>query len=154
MSSLTIFSSESNRYSASDFASCVFPTPVGPKNMNVPIGFPGSFMPARLRCIARTTLSMASSWPMMADWSILRIFTSLMPSLSAIFPEGIPVIFDMTVATSSAVTYPVLPGFFSLTMDPASSIASIALSGRHLSVMYLSDILTHASIAPSVYMTL
>ena len=65
MSSLIMFSSESKRYSASDFASWVFPTPVGPKNMNVPIGLPGSLMPALLRWIARTTFSMASSCPMM-----------------------------------------------------------------------------------------
>ena len=40
------------------------------------------------------------------------------------------------------------------TLDPASSIASIALSGRFLSLIYLSVNFTHASIASSVYFTL
>ena len=39
-------------------------------------------------------------------------------------------------------------------LDPASSRASIALSGRFLSLIYLSVNLTHASIAFSVYFTL
>ena len=69
---------------------------------------------------------------------------SLAPSLCAICPEGMPVIFEIIAATSAAVT---VFWFFSCTMEPVSSITSIALSGRHLSVIYLSDILTHASIA-------
>ncbi|CAI8339005.1 MAG: Uncharacterised protein [Flavobacteriaceae bacterium] len=40
------------------------------------------------------------------------------------------------------------------TLDPASSNASIALSGRNLSVMYLLVSFTHASIASLVYSTL
>ncbi|EJW93557.1 hypothetical protein EVA_18336 [gut metagenome] len=57
MSILMRLSSESKRVSAIAFASWVLPTPVGPKNMNEPIGRPGSLIPARLRLIALTTFS-------------------------------------------------------------------------------------------------
>ena len=150
MSSLIMLSSESKRYSASDFASWVFPTPVGPKNMKVPIGLPGSLIPALFLWMARTTLSIASSCPMILFLSTSRIFSRRLLSFSATLPDGMPVIFDMMSATSSAVTFPVFFGLFSRTFEPASSMASIALSGRHLSVIYLSDILTHASMASSV----
>jgi len=43
---------------------------------------------------------------------------------------------------------------FSLTLEPASSIKSIALSGKNLSVIYLTDKSTAAFIAPSVIFTL
>ena len=43
---------------------------------------------------------------------------------------------------------------FIFTLDAASSIKSIALSGKNLSVIYLTDILTAASIASSVIFTL
>ena len=43
---------------------------------------------------------------------------------------------------------------FNLTFEPASSIKSIALSGKNLSVMYLTDKSTAASIASSVIFTL
>ena len=51
-------------YSASAFARYVFPTPVGPRKRNVPMGFPGSRRPIRLRVMARTSFSMAGSWAM------------------------------------------------------------------------------------------
>ncbi len=41
-----------------------------------------------------------------------------------------------------------------LTLDAASSIRSMALSGKNLSVIYLSDILTAAIKASSVILTL
>ena len=43
--------------------------------------------------------------------------------------------------------------FIILTLEPASSKTSNALSGKNLSVIYLSENLTHASIAESVYFT-
>lgn len=61
--------SSSNRHSARDFASSVFPTPVGPMKRNDPIGFPGSFMPALLLIIASVTLVTPSSWPITLLWS-------------------------------------------------------------------------------------
>ena len=47
MSMRTIARSSSNRKSASDLASSVLPTPVGPRNRNEPVGRFGSEMPAR-----------------------------------------------------------------------------------------------------------
>ena len=63
ISILTILFSSSKRASARAFASSVLPTPVGPKNKKLPIGFVGSFIPALDRIIASTTLSTASFCP-------------------------------------------------------------------------------------------
>ena len=52
-----------NRNLASDRASSVLPTPVGPLKMNEPIGRFGSLSPARVRRMAGDTALMASSWP-------------------------------------------------------------------------------------------
>src|SRR6266436_7161029 len=51
MSMRTMARSSSNRNSASARASSVLPTPVGPRNKNVPIGRLASARPARLRLI-------------------------------------------------------------------------------------------------------
>src|SRR5207249_167669 len=56
-------SSSSNRKAASARASSVFPTPVGPRKMNEPIGRLGSRRPTRLRRTARDTAASASSCP-------------------------------------------------------------------------------------------
>src|SRR6266849_642764 len=53
MSMRTMARSSSNKNSARARASSVLPTPVGPRNRNVPIGLCGSDRPARLRRIAR-----------------------------------------------------------------------------------------------------
>ena len=63
MSMRTIARSSSNRKSASERASSVLPTPVGPRNRNEPIGRFGSDRPARLRRMALATAMTASSWP-------------------------------------------------------------------------------------------
>src|SRR5271165_6242225 len=49
MSIRTIAVSSSNRNEASALVSSVLPTPVGPRNMNEPIGRFGSWRPARAR---------------------------------------------------------------------------------------------------------
>ena len=144
----TILSSESKRYSARRLASSVLPTPVGPKKRKEPIGLPGSLRPALLRWIAPAMVSIASSCPIMHSFSLDFIFIILLPSDSATLLTGMPVILDTTVAMSSSVT--MLPDCLRRTIEPASSIASIALSGRDLSAMYLSVSLTQASIASSV----
>ena len=64
MSMRTIARSSSNRKSASDLASSVLPTPVGPRKMNDPLGRFGSFRPARVRRTLWLTALMAFSWPM------------------------------------------------------------------------------------------
>src|SRR5690349_22137526 len=49
-----------NRSAASAFVSSVLPTPVGPKNMNEPVGRFGSCRPARARRTAVATARTAS----------------------------------------------------------------------------------------------
>ena len=55
--------SSSNRNSASARASSVFPTPVGPRKINEPIGRLGSESPARFRRMEFATRSSAESCP-------------------------------------------------------------------------------------------
>ena len=74
---------------------------------------------------------------MIRAWRRFFILRMRLPSDSATLFTGMPVILDTTEAMSSAVTVsqpPFLRARFSRTMDPASSIASMALSGRDLSV--------------------
>ena len=82
MSSWMRASSSSKRNSASVLASSVFPTPVGPRKMNEPLGRLGSFSPARVRRIARESALMASSWPMTRLCSSSSIRRSLAVSSS------------------------------------------------------------------------
>jgi hypothetical protein len=51
-----------NRNLASERASSVLPTPVGPQKTNEPMGRFGSLRPARLRRIEREMALIASSW--------------------------------------------------------------------------------------------
>ena len=104
MSMRTIARSSSNRNSASARASSVLPTPVGPRNMNEPIGRCGSDRPARLRRIAFDTATTASSWPMTRWWSMSSRWSSFVISDSMSRVIGTPVHFDTTSAMSSAST--------------------------------------------------
>ncbi len=61
ISILTILSSLSNKFLAKVFASSVLPTPVGPKNINDPIGFLSSLRPALALITALATAVVASS---------------------------------------------------------------------------------------------
>ena len=56
----TMLSSLSNRALANVFASSVFPTPVGPRKMNEPIGRRGSRIPDLARITASATSCTAS----------------------------------------------------------------------------------------------
>ena len=84
MSSRIIASSSSNRYSASARASSVFPTPVGPRKMKLPIGRFGSFSPARARRSASATASIALSWPITRSCSASSMCSSFSASPSII----------------------------------------------------------------------
>ena len=94
----------SNRFSASDFASSVLPTPVGPKNRNEPIGLPGSFIPAFDLIMASVTLVTASSCPITLLWSSVSRCRVLFLSDSVSFATGIPVHLEIILAISSSVT--------------------------------------------------
>ena len=89
---------------ASSFASSVFPTPVGPRNINVPIGLLGLCNPTRLRCMAFVSFSMALSCAMTLLVSSARIPLSRVHSSCCIRCIGIPEIIDTTPAMSSSST--------------------------------------------------
>ena len=104
MSMRTMAFSSSNRNSASALHSSVFPTPVGPRNRNEPIGRFGSPSPARLRRTASDTARTASSWPITRLARRSSIFMSFSRSPSSIRVTGTPVQRETTEAISSGVT--------------------------------------------------
>src|SRR5437588_95868 len=74
MSSRIIAASSSNRNSASALVSSVLPTPVGPRNMNEPIGRCGSCSPARAR---RTAVETARALVFAAALRVGKLDTDL-----------------------------------------------------------------------------
>ena len=82
MSSWMRASSSSKRNSASVLANSVFPTPVGPRKMNEPLGRLGSFSPARVRRIDRASAAMAGSCPITRLCSSSSMRSSLAVSSS------------------------------------------------------------------------
>ena len=99
-----IASSDPNIASAKALANSVLPTPVGPKNINEPIGRVGSDKPLRARRMDLATALMASSWP---TTRLCKIFSKLTKrSLSVLVNcvTGTPVHSATTSATSSALT--------------------------------------------------
>jgi hypothetical protein len=104
MSMRTIARSSSNRNSANAFASSVLPTPVGPRNMNEPVGRFGSATPARLRRTASETAVTACRCPTTRLPSSSSMRSSLAVSPSSIRPAGMPVHADTTSAMSSGPT--------------------------------------------------
>ena len=111
--------------SANALANSVLPTPVGPKNINEPIGRFGSFKPLRARRIARETAEMASSWP---TTRLCKTFSSCMRrslSLRCNWVTGTPVHCATTWAMSSAVTWMSLRTPFSC--SAACNLAILAL---------------------------
>ena len=104
MSIRTIASWESNMNSASARASSVLPTPVGPRNRNVPIGRSGSCSPARERRSALDTALTASSWPITRWCRRSSMCTSFSISPSSSRETGTPVHLETISAMSSAST--------------------------------------------------
>ncbi|MNP26739.1 hypothetical protein D3C76_1196070 [compost metagenome] len=97
-------SSRSKRDTASDLASSVFPTPVGPRNRNEPIGRFGSLIPALARSTASATKLTASSWPTTRSCSVSSRRRSLSRSPSTSRLTGTPVQRETISAISSSVT--------------------------------------------------
>ena len=104
MSILMSASSLPNMNSARAFASSVFPTPVGPRKMNEPIGRFGSLRPARARRTALEMMSMASCWPTTRLWRASSMCISRSDSSWAIRVTGMPVHIATTWAISSSPT--------------------------------------------------
>ena len=114
----------------------VLPTPVGPAKRNEPIVFCASLSPARDNFIADARAEIASSCP---KTSIFRFFSRL-PSLSISLDDtdlaGTLAIFE-TISSISATSISCLRSASAAIrcLAPASSITSIALSGKCLSVI-------------------
>ena len=136
ISILTMLCSSSNRHLARAFASSVLPTPVGPRNINEPIGLFGSPMPARERQMASVTFCTASSWPMTDLCSTLSRFSSFSRSPSSSFETGMPVHLATMPAISSSVTVSctmLLALRSSLSFSASSSFFSSAGRSEYLS---------------------
>ena len=97
-------SEDPNIYFANSLAKWVLPTPVGPKNIKVPMGLLGSFNPTRLLKIALTSFSIAGSCAITFDCRSSFMPASLIPSACAIRCTGMPDIIEITLAISSAST--------------------------------------------------
>ncbi len=104
ISTRTNASSLPNMASASALASSVFPTPVGPKNINEPIGRFGSFNPLLDRLIALETDSTACSCPITRLCNIFSKFINRSDSFCSICWTGILVQRETTSAISLSVT--------------------------------------------------
>ena len=106
MSSCTRLFSSPNMNFANCLARSVFPTPVGPAKMKLPIGRFGSFSPARLLRTALAMALIASCWLMTVPCSSASMFSSRRVSSSPTFLSGTPVILLTTSATTSSSTIP------------------------------------------------
>ena len=100
MSIRIIARSSSNRNSASDLASSVLPTPVGPRKRNEPVGRSGAEMPARERRTASDTARTAGRWPISRSPSRSSMLSSFSVSPCSSRPTGMPV----QLATTSAMS--------------------------------------------------
>ncbi len=96
--------SDANKYSASDLATSVLPTPVGPRNRNEPTGLFGFFNPARERRIARARAEIAGRCETIRLCSSFSMLRSFCASSSLIDETGTPVQRAITSSTSSFVT--------------------------------------------------
>ena len=90
--------------SASALESSVFPTPVGPRNRNEPVGRFGSFKPTLPRLTAFATAATASSCPTTRLWSVCSSRARRFDSPSARRCTGIFVQVETVFAISSSVT--------------------------------------------------
>ena len=96
--------SSSNKNSASALAVSVLPTPVGPKNMNEPIGRFGSCNPARARRTALATARKPASCPITRSRNRSSILISFCVSPSISLLSGMPVQRATIAAISSGPT--------------------------------------------------
>ena len=109
----------------------VLPTPVGPANKNEPTGLLSALNPARLSLIASVNTSIALSWPKTNIFNLLSRLCSTSRSLLEIDFSGIRAILAIMASISATLTVFLrrLAGA-KRQRAPASSITSIALSGK------------------------
>ena len=149
MSMRTIAFSAPKYVCATALASSVFPTPVGPLKMMLATGLDASAKPALARRMACEIDRTASTWPMTRLPSSCSKFIKLSDSSALSCCTGTPVhcaTTSVTCVSSTVVTSPVI----NCTSAPASSMTSIALSGKNRSLMYRVESDTAAHRASSV----
>ena len=136
--------------SARVLASSVLPTPVGPTNKKFATGLSLERKPARERFTALVTPSMAVSWPKIFFERISSKCRSFSVSFTETLCSGILAVFATILSMSERLTSGKAVSsrpfssasfsFFSLSAlilirAPASSIRSMALSGKNLSLI-------------------
>ena len=123
--------------SAKALESSVFPTPVGPKNKKEPIGLFGSFnptLPLRIAFKKKQLKKEEKKNKIIAKWEKEKSSVKLFVDENQIAE---------IVSNWTKIR----------TLEEASSIKSMALSGKNLSFKYLLDILTAATKASSEIFT-
>src|SRR5437764_1164235 len=130
---------------ASCFATSVLPTPVGPQKRNEPTGLSCWPSPARARRIAETTVSTAISWPntssLMSRSSVCRRSRSdVVTCRGGIFA----MVATMCSMSRVRTVFFCRPVVWLRAAAPASSITSMALSGRNRSSTCLAARPAHA----------
>ncbi len=140
---------------ASVRASSVFPTPVAPTKSKFAIGLCFTRNPTRARFSVRVTKSIASPCPKIFSEILRSKLRNFSISLADTRCLGIFAIFaTISSISDSPITEhtPSVPCFprDSFAHAPASSIISIALSGRCLPWMYCTESLTAAANASSL----
>ncbi len=132
MSRRTSARSSSNRVSASARASSVLPTPVGPRNRNVPTGRVGSLSPARAR---RTAAATARDRVVLADDPAVQLAARAAPASRprprAAWCTGMPVHLATIAAISSSPTssFSIAPSRCS-SREPPRLVLELALRAR------------------------
>ncbi len=135
---------------ASCLVTSVLPTPVGPANRKLPIGLSGLPRPERASLIADARVSMAGSWPKITIFRLRSRCCSTSLSDEVTCLAGMRAILAMIVSISSmSIRSLRWPSGSSRWRAPASSITSMALSGRSRSPMCLTDRSTAACSASS-----
>ena len=125
---------------ASCLATSVLPTPVGPANRKEPTGFSGWPRPARDSLIADASAWIASSCPKTESFRSRSSVSSRSRSEIDTLRGGILAIVATTCSMSLVRTiFLRWPAGCICTMAPASSMTSMALSGRWRSLMYFAD---------------
>ena len=132
----------------------VLPTPVGPENRNEPTGFVSSLRPERDILIAAPSASIAASCPKIDNFrSRSSVRNTFLSDVDTLF-GGIRAIFAMTFSTIVTVTRSSRsPSGCRRKLAPASSITSIALSGKRRSLICFAASSAAASSASSSYRT-
>ncbi|MCY1531291.1 hypothetical protein D9M68_665120 [compost metagenome] len=116
------------------------PTPVGPENRKAPIGFSGLPRPERAILMAADRASMALSWPKTTVFRSRSSVASLLRSSLETDCGGMRAILDTMFSMSTLpITFFWRERGSRRCAAPASSMTSMALSGKWRSLMKRAD---------------